>query len=996
MSNANPNNLESLTGLIIKTFHSSSGFTVGKIESNNQEFSFSAKMGLLENDAVILYGRWVENPKYGKQFDASSFEYNTNPKQEDLALMLQKNKAFRGIGSVRARAIAKACGNNFEQILFEQTEIIKAVGISQDIIDRAQKAWRENRAHNIASTELVGFGLSYVKAVKLLEDHKLDIIGQIKHNPYILIDLVSGYGFKTVDAIALKMGFAFDSPARLRAGIEYVLELNENKGSCWQEIEKFFLDFGKELSLNLAQTTMDTEDGRVQVKPALRISIEQTITELEQESKIVLKTFTINGLTLSAIGSKSLWDKEQYIVQVFNTEVRKLNSQHFLDFLEQSEQNKPENYRANAKQYLACCNAFNYNINGFVGAAGTGKTHSISAIIHTALLNPTQRLSIALAAPTGKAAKRMEELTGREAKTVHRLLEYSQAYGKFMKNETNKLSDSIIIIDEFSMMPIPLVYDLLKAINFNRTRLIIVGDDNQLPPVGVGNVLRDVIAKAAIPLVVLDEVMRNAGSLKENCLSILKGELKPTTEQDCDKRKGLKRWYLLNNKDNAQQIIAALAMSFEQSFEKYGFDLLQDIQVLTPTHKGDLGTKALNIYLQKLLQKKLYGVEIEPVKEGHKPSFYIGDKVIQTRNNYDYDIMNGSQGIIKNIGKLKDLRYEINYLEDWNKDHLLTLKEDDYVMFVDFGTRVKPRVIALPKTLDMLNDLELSYVVTCHKAQGSEWPCVIVIAHSQHSFMLHRNWFYTACTRARECCIILGDNKGSKKAVYDKQVDDRLTYGQIYLTPFADRQTPPEPSSDAPKGAQGDVKKENLGREEKKGLSAETERLQVPATQGVKCSSCNYALADTTIIENGEKVNLCEGCYWDYLTDHDLDHNLVNPSAISSPISSATDTTTAIPTAIPTPVTTDTEREGREKENSLQLLKNATDSLGKIILSTNSVVLQNPNLVLDSVPIYSLQSQNLSNSLEKSTENEQKKIKTINLFADELSDNYPMWHSEII
>jgi exodeoxyribonuclease V alpha subunit len=770
---ANPNNLTSLKGIIKKLFTNIEGFSAGIIIADNKESQFSIKLNLNENDAVILYGVWKKHPKFGDQFEAQSFEYDLKPSVEGLITYLSNNPAFYGIGKVRARKIATAFADNFEQILFEQPAKIQELGrIPESAIKTLQDEWKKNQRHNLVTTELASYGLSYAKAKKLLEDHSIDIVSKIKKNPYILIGLVSGYGFKTVDVIALRMGFPVDAPERLEAGINYVIQQNENQGNTWIEYNQLLSELSKELSINL----LDAKYLQV---------IEKSIVELIQQKEIVLEV-VIDPDTqkeIRTVANRITYEQEMFIVKTFAHSIVKLESDFLIEQLEHYQNTQKD--KLNQLQFESCVNSFQYSISAFSGPAGSGKTYAIQAIIDAALHNSKRTLSVALAAPTGKAAKRMTEVTLREAKTIHRLLEYSMSDGKFKRNEDNKLDESIIIIDEFSMVNLPLFYSLLKAINFNRTRLILVGDHNQLPPVGLGNILRDVIQSKALPLVVLNQVMRNAGALRENSLAILNGQLNPTTTEDTKNRVGLKSWYILDKNEKQEQVLFALQETIANRLEKYGFDLLQDVQVLTPQHKGLLGTRSINIILQKLLQKKLYNVDVADVQENHKPMIYIGDKVIQTVNNYDFDIMNGSQGIVKNIIKKSEITEELfSQLQDWNYDHIRMLKADDYVMFIDFGNKHNSNIIALPKQPEFVNNLELAYCVSCHKAQGSEYPCVITICHSTHQFMLHRNWFYTAVTRSKECSIVIGDKKGLFTAVNKQETDRRVTYSQYFLSKF--------------------------------------------------------------------------------------------------------------------------------------------------------------------------------------------------------------------
>ncbi len=348
-----------------------------------------------------------------------------------------------------------------------------------------------------------------------------------------------------------------------------------------------------------------------------------------------------------------------------------------------------------------------------------------------------------MAAPTGKAAKRMEQVVGGEAYTIHRLLGYD---GKNFNEES--INADVVIIDEVSMVDVPLAWHLFKAIDLEDTAVILVGDHNQLPPVGPGNILRDLIDSKIVPCVVLDEVVRQAGILKENSIAILRGEVRKTASESTN---GRRPWYLVNQFTDALDVQRFIVDLFETTLhERLGFDLLSEVQMITPTKKGPLGVDALNIILQQVLQKKLFGIDAPAPKPGRRPKFLLHDKVIQTRNNYELEVMNGSMGIIEDVipgGGLK-------------------------IQFEGRSVEIEP---GSPD----LSDISLAYALTIHKVQGSEFPCVVVIIHKAHTFMHNRNLFYTAVTRARHSAVIIGDQWGLRNCAQKKLVDRRRTFLSI-------------------------------------------------------------------------------------------------------------------------------------------------------------------------------------------------------------------------
>jgi exodeoxyribonuclease V alpha subunit len=319
-----------------------------------------------------------------------------------------------------------------------------------------------------------------------------------------------------------------------------------------------------------------------------------------------------------------------------------------------------------------------------------------------------------------------------------------------LRDALNPIEADILVIDEVSMVDIPLAWQLFQAIDRSRTAVILVGDHNQLPPVGPGNLLRDLVQSRAIPTVVLTEIIRQAGVLKENSTAILDGEVRPTAGV----RLGARRpWYVIDKFADSLDVRHMLLLLFDEVLkERLGYDLLRDVQVLTPMHKGPLGTVELNTELQRLLQLKLNGVAVADVEPGRRPRLYAGDKVIQTKNDYELDVMNGAMGVVLDAGK-------------------------DGSLAIDF----EGRAVQIEADSEGVNNIQLAYATSIHKVQGSEFPCAVVIAHKSHSFMHHRNLLYTAVTRAKDSVIILGDRWGIANCATKRQVDRRNTFLSFLL-----------------------------------------------------------------------------------------------------------------------------------------------------------------------------------------------------------------------
>lgn len=372
------------------------------------------------------------------------------------------------------------------------------------------------------------------------------------------------------------------------------------------------------------------------------------------------------------------------------------------------------------------------------GGAGVGKSYVVGKI---ACLYADHGYRVALAAPTGKAAKRIEQIVDMPAQTVHRLLKYNGH--EFARNEESPLNCDVVIVDEVSMLDVPLCYRLFKAIDFTKTNLVLVGDHNQLPPVGPGNIIRDILSNGLLPTVILDEVVRQAGLLKENSIAILDGRVAGNTETD----EGRKSWYLVDKYTEQADILNFIMLMYEKILdEKLGYHIVNSVQLLAPMKKGLLGVDNLNIVLQRLIQKKCHGVDVDDVPAGRRPKFYLHDKVIQLRNNYDLNVMNGSIGTI----------------ESYDADAGV------YNILFDEGETQVER--------DDMKDIALAYALTFHKSQGSEYECGIVIVHKSQSFMHHRNLFYTGVTRAKKTAIIIGDRWGIRNCAKHKITDRRRTF----------------------------------------------------------------------------------------------------------------------------------------------------------------------------------------------------------------------------
>ncbi|MEN6521134.1 MAG: AAA family ATPase [Armatimonadota bacterium] len=674
----------------------------------------------------MLCGRWVKHPKFGRQFEVESMEYDQDLDMEGLANYIAKHPDIKGIGPSKARVIAERFGRDFDRFLTEEPEeIARAVHLPLEAIEHLRDVWQETAKVNQAMTAVSAFGLSHLQVTSLVKKFGSAAVGLLKSDPYAIVRMVPGFSFKRIDKIAReKMDVPKEIPGRIRAGVVFCVEDALDQGNCWVEYEDL-------IDRANALLVMDCLDSRERIEHAL----EELINEK------VLSCYGAESRLLVAI--PRIREMEEGLAEVF----RQGGKPHPRFPHLASDTLDEVVWRSAPKlktwQHDAVTTAITHSITLISGGAGSGKTFTISALV--GILDEYD-LSVVLAAPTGKAAKRMEQVVGMEAQTIHRLLGYN---GTEFSGE--EVTADVIIVDEVSMLDVPLAWHLFQAIDLSRTAVVLVGDHNQLPPVGPGNILRDLVRSRVIPTVILDGVQRQAGVLKENSIAVLSGEVRKTSEKKPD---GRRDWYVVDQFTDPREAQGFILELFDKVLsERLSFDILSDVQVLTPTHKGPLGTQELNILLQRLIQRKLWNTLVESPEPGRRPKLYPHDRVIQTRNNYTTGVMNGAVGTVMEVS-------------------------EDGEVTVDFeGTRV-----SFEKGAPELIQIQLAYALTIHKAQGSEYPCSIVVVHKSHAFQHHRNLLYTGVTRASKSAIIVGDRWGIGHCAKVKQVEERKTFLSLLLT----------------------------------------------------------------------------------------------------------------------------------------------------------------------------------------------------------------------
>src|SRR5579885_3361949 len=716
---------ECIRGIVDAVFYSGPTFSAGRLVTpDGKEVKFAGKVFVREHDAVRLEGRWVTHPKYGRQFEAEFLGHDLELDPEGLARFLANHPDIKGIGPAKAKVIADRFGRGFDAAIRNEPESVAAVAKAPiETIGELRRIWIANRDFNHAMAHLAAYGLTHHQVTTLVEKFGSQVVAILERDPYVLMREVPGFGFKRVDKIARKMGTPKDLPSRIRAGIQYCVLAALDDGDCWVEYEDL-LDRANTLLV------MDTLDSREVIEGHLETLIAEGVLVSQPFERLVVADPEIHRM-------------ERELADVLAT--AHMRSPHAVTDLEGLLD--AEGALLNREQREAVKNALTYSISLMTGGAGSGKTFAVSTI--TTIADRLEK-TVVLAAPTGKAAKRLEQVVGHEASTIHRLLGFNGR--TYSRDALNPIEADILVVDEVSMVDVPLAWRFVQAIDRTKTAVVLVGDHNQLPPVGPGNLLRDLVKSRAIPTTVLTQIIRQAGVLKENSTAILFGEVRPTADVEIGARRP---WYVIDKFTDTGDVQRMLLLLFAEVLqERLGYDLVRDVQVLTPTHRGPLGTVELNAELQRLLQKKLFDFEVPDVEHGHRPRLYPGDKVIQMKNDYELGVMNGAMGIVTGVDAKGGLT-------------------------IDFDGRS----VEIEAGPDAAGNVQLAYATSIHKVQGSEFPCSVVVAHKSHSFMHHRNLLYTAVTRAKESVILLGDRWGMENCASKRQVDRRNTFLSFLLQP---------------------------------------------------------------------------------------------------------------------------------------------------------------------------------------------------------------------
>ena len=698
------------------------GYTIARVKVSGRQ-DLVTIVGYLMSPApgetLNLKGEWVHHPKFGEQFKVVEYKITVPATVFGIERYLGSG-LIKGLGHVMAGRIVKKFGEKTLDVIENDIEKLTLVeGIGEKRITMIQQAWDEQKEIRNVMLFLQSYGVSSGYATKIFKQYGNRSVAVVTENPYRLATDIFGIGFVIADGIAGKLGVPKASPFRVEAGIIYVLNQLSDDGHVFYPYESLVKKSREMLGVE-KDVVVEALGSLAMDKRIIIEDINESIDEFKANNKGVYlarfhlcETSIAHRLKMLSTAPKS---------------IRNLTGENALRWVQgQLDITLAENQA----QAIRC--ALENKIMVITGGPGTGKTTIINAVLKIFSKLGVRTL---LAAPTGRAAKRMSETSGHEAKTIHRLLEYSFTQGGFQKNEEKPLNCDLLILDEVSMIDTILMHHLLKAIPTFAT-VVLVGDVNQLPSVGAGNVLNDIIASGTIPVVELNEIFRQAqeSRIVVNAHKINKGIL-PTFETHAPGND----FYFIEQEDPEKVLEIILELTKTRIPRRFNLDPVDDIQVLTPMHRGVVGSGNLNMALQENLNPSQ-----EMITRGNR-NFKVNDKVMQIRNNYDKEVFNGD------IGRITHLR------------------QDDYEMTVTFDGR------DVVYEFSDLDELVLAYAISVHKSQGSEYPAVVIPVLTQHYILLQRNLIYTAVTRGRNLVVMVGTRKAFAMGVNNDKTQKRFTY----------------------------------------------------------------------------------------------------------------------------------------------------------------------------------------------------------------------------
>ncbi len=668
-------------------------------------------LGVRQGDELRVTGRWVSHAKYGEQFEVESYVHLAPSTLDGLRRFLGSGK-IRGLGPARAAQIVEEFGLETLDVLDQQPErLLEIRGIGPSTVERIRESWEKHRGIQQIMIFLTGHGVAPGIAVKAFRKYGPGAVDVVRSNPYRLAEEVFGVGFLTADRIAHQLGIPDDAPERLEAGVLHTLVEAVGQGHC------FVPD---DVLLATAANLLETDTEALPSALAGLIARQQVsvLPRKDECPAIYLPRLEKAEATVALNLAETLEAPAATQPIILNTSIAWYQGR--LDI------------RLAERQREALGAALTEKVAVITGGPGTGKTTLIRGIVE--ILGHKEQ-KVVLAAPTGRAAKRLAEATGLGAKTIHRLLEFNPITGTFNRHREHPIEADCVVIDEVSMLDVELAAMLLEAVP-PATRIVLVGDADQLPSVGPGNVLSDLIISESVPVIRLDQIFRQTDRslIVENAHRINSGDM-PNVDDDPESSD----FFFVARDDPAAAAELAIDFATRRIPERFNLDPIDDIQVLSPMHRGELGVTRLNERLQAVLTP-----EGRELVVGWR-RFRVGDKVMQVRNNYELDIFNGD------LGRITDIDFE---------ERELTVSFDD-----------RPTVIPS----DVLEDIVPAYACTIHKSQGSEYPAVVIVLHHQHHVMLQRNLLYTAISRGRRLVVIVGSRRALGRAVHNASVRKRYT-----------------------------------------------------------------------------------------------------------------------------------------------------------------------------------------------------------------------------
>jgi len=713
---ANSNNLNQISVSLERIVYQDeeNGFTVARADPNGMVEDEITVVGNLPSvfpgQELSLKGYWDHHSEYGRQFQVKDCQIDLPANEAGIKKYLASD-FIKGIGPVIAERITDEFGEDSLNTIDQHPEKLEEVeGIGPHRLDRIKEGWKEGKEIRNIMIFLKEHGVSTTYSVKIYKEYGDDTVQILEEDPYQLARDVFGIGFKTADKIATKLGLGETELPRLKAGVEYALQEATNDGHL-------YLSY-KELVKEAAEL-LETETSRI--GPA--------IDELVREERVIPEQQLGEG-------------KSHYLAPFYYGEVGvvnritelmentpNINEENVSELVDNFAETRKIDY--NEDQLSAMKKSLLNKVLVITGGPGTGKTTILKGIVE---LMAKVSKKVSLAAPTGRAAKRLAEATGKEAETIHRLLGF-QPPNSYEHDETNKLDTDVVIIDEVSMVDLLLANDLLKAVP-EKARLILVGDKDQLPSVGAGNVLRDLLDSEQVPQVELTEIFRQAkrSRIVTNAHRINEGDFP-------DLRNSKESDFFFIEEDEPEKVAQKVTNLVSRRLpKKYNLNPKKDIQVLSPMHRGESGVENLN----KLLQDRLNSGEPLDLPLSSR-EFIVGDRVMQIRNNYEKEVFNGD------IGRIVSSNEKSSFMVQFSPTKRASYDTGD------------------------LSELVLAYAVTIHKSQGSEYPVVVIPLLTQHYMMLQRNLLYTALTRAEELAVIVGTKKAVGIAVSNDKVEDRYT-----------------------------------------------------------------------------------------------------------------------------------------------------------------------------------------------------------------------------